>query len=289
MSTRVTSAIVSRKARENLVRLLFPSDHLVGTTSNRSAPSPILTPHARDTDRHNHSSRRRQRQEVGGTTLTEAGADHKKKHTYSQLRTAYLQLIHEMHPDKNRHKEQVAENPTQHDNGNRKSPKEDAHIKFIELKDAWEEYHKSVRIVQKHTDGTTTRSKKEQSNDDDYWEEEDNFTMFGVGCSFADSPEERDLRNEIMEQACRGWFSSGSISITEIDEQSKSREGTENVSLLQDSADTKQTSQYNAQSTIKLTDDDMFVSDDVAEITKEEDTSKRKYLIPDASKFVRKR
>ena len=277
MSTRVTSAIVSRKARENLVRLLFPSDHLVGTGGG--GPS-MLMPHARDTDRHNHKSRRRQRQEDGGASLTEASGDHKKMHTYTQLRMAYLRQVHEMHPDKNRHKEQSAADSTN-------LFKEDVHIKFIELKNAWEEYHQSVRIVQKHTDGTTS-SKNKQAADDDYLEEEDDFTMFGVGCSFADSPEERDLRNEIMEQACRGWFSSGSISIAEIDEQSKSKESTENVSFLQDSAGTtKQTSI--AQSTIKLSDDDMFVVDDKAETTRKEDTSKRKFLIPDAGKFRRKR
>ena len=35
--------------------------------------------------------------------------------------------------------------------------------------------------------------------------------MFGVGCSFADSPEERAMRDAITDQACRGWFSAGSL------------------------------------------------------------------------------
>ena len=39
-----------------------------------------------------------------------------------------------------------------------------------------------------------------------------NFTQFGVGCSFSDNEEERALRNEITDQACRGWFSSGLVS-----------------------------------------------------------------------------
>ena len=42
--------------------------------------------------------------------------------------------------------------------------------------------------------------------------EEGNFTMFGVGCSFSDNDQEKDLRNEITDQACRGWFSAGAIS-----------------------------------------------------------------------------
>ena len=51
--------------------------------------------------------------------------------------------------------------------------------------------------------------------------------MFGVGCSFDDSPEERDLRNDIMDQACRGWFSSGAIEegVVKVGMNDASRDG----------------------------------------------------------------
>jgi hypothetical protein len=35
--------------------------------------------------------------------------------------------------------------------------------------------------------------------------------MFGVGCSFSDNETERALREEITNQACRGWFSAGQL------------------------------------------------------------------------------
>ena len=45
---------------------------------------------------------------------------------------------------------------------------------------------------------------------------QNNFTMFGVGCSFSDSPTEQMHRTEIMDQASRGWFSSGQLSENNI-------------------------------------------------------------------------
>jgi hypothetical protein len=35
--------------------------------------------------------------------------------------------------------------------------------------------------------------------------------MFGVGCSFADNDQERQYRNYIMDQAARGYFTTGEI------------------------------------------------------------------------------
>jgi hypothetical protein len=68
---------------------------------------------------------------------------------------------------------------------------------------------------------------------------EANFTMFGVGCSFSDSPEERALRSEITDKACRGWFSSGEIAHT--------------------SSDTTAATQGIAETTVSLVDDDLFM------------------------------
>merc|ERR1719491_309440 len=68
---------------------------------------------------------------------------------------------------------------------------------FVELVNAWEAYEKIAKPIRKNKNA-----------------EEANFTMFGVGCSFADSPSERDYRTKIMDQACRGWFSSGSLPLS---------------------------------------------------------------------------
>ena len=67
--------------------------------------------------------------------------------------------------------------------------------------------------------------------------------MFGVGCSFADSAQERDYRNEIMDQACRGWFSSGALQSTSSINPKRNR----------------------AKKVIPLCDDDLFVFSDTKE------------------------
>lgn len=226
MSTRVTSAIASRRAREKIVRLLFPC-----------CPRPSVA--------------------VGeaSTLASESSGERTKRHSYSQIRAAYLQKVHEMHPDKS-----VAR-----DHGTLKDDNvvgKDTHQQFIELKDAWEDYHASVRTTQRHKTGENG-GKSTPNSDDEFWEEEDHFTMFGVGCSFSDNPRERDLRNEIMEQACRGWFSSGSLATGEG--YHWGRRG--NRSSDESSTESKPQ--------LKLSDDNMFV---YAETSKEESTT-RKYLV----------
>jgi len=52
--------------------------------------------------------------------------------------------------------------------------------------------------------------------------------VFGVGCSFADTPEERIRRNEIMDQACRGWFTDGYLQEPIVMEQNEERKYNEN-------------------------------------------------------------
>ena len=113
-----------------------------------------------------------------------------KRYSHLQLRMAYLQKVHIMHPDKQRLSSSTRD--------------ESAHEKFVQLQNAWEAYNISARMFRQTTHG---KSKQGENSDDD-----DNFTMFGVGCSFSDSPEERRLRGEIMEQACRGWLPSGALS-----------------------------------------------------------------------------
>jgi len=236
MSNRITSAIFSRRARENLVKILF---------GNNTSTSKSTLEGVKDIDRHSHKNRRRRRCDASNSTGTNM-----KRHSYSQLRSAYLDKVHSMHPDK------LQQNRTQN--------KEDVHIQFIELKNAWEEYHSSVRIVQRKSNDKSIQS-LDNDDDNDYWEEDgDSFTLFGVGCSFADSQAERDQRNKIMDQASRGWFSSGSISVANRNDDTKNK-----------SYDTKQ--HATATTLSQLSDDDMFISTD--QCTNEDSPIRRKHLV----------
>lgn len=104
-------------------------------------------------------------------------------YSYNDLKRAYLVRLHEIHPDKSKCKKNM-------------DPKiaENSKKLFHELNEIWNKYE----ALKKFNKGN----------------EEANFTMFGVGCSFSDNEKERLLRNQIMDQACRGWFSSGSLAAT---------------------------------------------------------------------------
>jgi hypothetical protein len=104
-------------------------------------------------------------------------------YSYHDLRKAYLERLQEIHPDKLKH--QIS----RHNCGDTTTA---LHSQFVELQNAWDKYEEVAKLMQ--------RVGKPQ---------ESNFTMFGVGCSFADSPQERARRDEITDQACRGWFSAG--------------------------------------------------------------------------------
>jgi hypothetical protein len=103
------------------------------------------------------------------------------------------------------------------------------HSRFVELQDAWACYEKVAKMMNVAKDG----------------KQEANFTMFGVGCSFSDSPQERALRSEITDQACRGWFSSGEIAHTSAD----------TTAAIKDDA-----KEGIAETTVSLVDDDLFMS-----------------------------
>jgi hypothetical protein len=196
MSSRVTSSIASRRARENLVRLLFRHnrDRPPAADATASYANPVAA--AADTD------------------LRKRNMQH---HSYSQLRVAYIERVHAMHPDK-----KLA---ASRGGGGEKSSsgEEECHAEFVELKNAWEEYRDSVRENRGgggggggygddyDDDGRRGSSSSSAEENDGDWGGGEYFTMFGVGCSFADSPEERDRRREITDQACRGWFPAGSI------------------------------------------------------------------------------
>ena len=145
----------------------------------------------------------------------------------------------------------------------------DAKLKFQQLQSVWEQYEELVKDMQrvgrkrgnKRNTSTKNLNRYHEADDgggDEYYEYDDDvignsvgemadFTQFGVGCSFSDSEQERQLRWEITDQACRGWFSSGLIPEQTISEATMMDED--------DSADARNIRQ---QSPISLIDDDMF-------------------------------
>ncbi len=132
-------------------------------------------------------------------------------YTYEELRKAYFEQVQLLHPDKNASK-MLSENetlkisrldsPMEPIEGNWKDVEDtlkrhnarNKHEEFIDLQEAWEDYHGLSKAIKK---GCKTV--------------EGDFTMFGVGCSFSDSPAEQRRRSEIMDQAGRGWFSAGQL------------------------------------------------------------------------------
>ena len=206
--TRAASAASSRQAKQELVRLLFGKQYMrKGPEAHRLLDYSI--------------------------------------YTHSQLKSAYLQRIQELHPDKRRHETLVSSSTavatsTLQDNAN---------TEFISLQAAWSRYEEFAKALTKVNNGSR----------------EADFTLFGVGCSFSDNDAERDYRAEITDQACRGWFAAGQLG-----------EGNdEDVSHQQRSTSIKQTS---------LLDDDMFVAmgqdeSESASVSKR----KTKSLIPSAA------
>ncbi len=111
------------------------------------------------------------------------------------------------------------------------------------------------------------QSTNNNKQDDDFWDDGSNkFTMFGVGCSFSDTPIEREKRNEIMEQASKGWFPSASLS----------------QSGEQCSVDHRKSTQ----SYTKLSDDDMFMQQ---QTTVEGTSTVKKTLVQENYKRRRRR
>jgi len=198
MSTRASAAVSSRRAKQELVRLLF------GAKYSRRGPEA-----------------------------------HRKldpaRYSFTDLRKAYLERLQTIHPDKLRHAaispaDAVDVNPAtaakksnNNDEKRQQSPSAPLplHGQFVELQEAWDRYEEVAKMIAR-----VGRP------------EDANFTLFGVGCSFSDSPQERAMRDEIMDQASRGWFSAGGIAETSSN--------TEDV--------------LNSNKDVPLCDDDLFVT-----------------------------
>jgi hypothetical protein len=133
-------------------------------------------------------------------------------HSYDNLRKAYIARVHQLHPDKyNSIKESSGANVNEdqefklqnwHDGVHfskiKKRPPKSRHEAFVELQEAWDAYDQISKIMR---EGSKNDGRNVQEN----------FTLFGVGCSFSDNPEESLMRAEIMDQAGKGWFSSGQL------------------------------------------------------------------------------
>ena len=166
-----------------------------------------------------------------------AGPHHKldaSLYSFSDLRKAYLERIQEIHPDKiYKDTEDVDE----------------LRYRFQELQQAWEQYEDLAKNMRAVGNGA----------------EDANFTMFGVGCSFSDTEEERELRNEITEQACKGWLSSG---LLETSTKAGGRSSNRSISVKP----------------LSLVDDDLFVDSSQVEEnpgqSREDEKPIRKNLIP---------
>lgn len=201
MSTRASAAVSSRRAKQELVRLLF------GTKYSGRGPEA-------------HSK------------LDPAG------YSFTDLRKAYLERLQTIHPDKLKHARPAPiyegtssdDEPTDTvESSWASSSQPPLHGQFVELQDAWDKYEEVAKMIARV-------GKPEDAN----------FTLFGVGCSFSDSPQERAMREEIMDQAARGWFSSGGLA-----ETSEEAASTEYINVFKTEA-------------IPLCDDDLFVTVDSA-------------------------
>jgi hypothetical protein len=170
--TRAASALLNLRSKQELVRLLFGHGHRTGPDNHRKLVD--------------HSS-----------------------YSYNDLRKAYLLQIQILHPDKRRNNPslkldddntELVSNPPKSLQTEEKAFAGAVNLaeEFVQLQNAWENYDNAFKFI-KQTNGTTTDVC------------ESNFTMFGVGCSFSDTEAERQLRNEIMDQASRGWFTAGDL------------------------------------------------------------------------------
>lgn len=161
MSTRAASATLSLRAKQDLVRVLFGAE-----LCKKGPKSHSLLDHS--------------------------------IYSYADLRSAYLERIQKLHPDKQRSQQPASLKAPQ-----RRGVEDNSQVitdasRFAELQEAWNRYELIAKV--------SKRVGKGEGRDVDT-----NFTMFGVGCSFSDTEEEREKRAKIMDEASRGWFSAGVI------------------------------------------------------------------------------
>ena len=223
MSTRAGSATASLRAKQNLVRLLFQNHSATNGTSTTgsSRGSPLISPASLTSSTSSLPWK---------NAATAAAA---ASYSYYDLRTAYLQKVQELHPDKHycRHPTSPSSSPTVPPPP---TPLPLQKSLFQQVQEAWKLFDSfakhSNQCLASSSSSSMSKSKSSSrpatASDSDStephhqrhhqhsssYEQEANFTMFGVGCSFADTEQERHYRNYIMDQASRGYFTTGEIS-----------------------------------------------------------------------------
>lgn len=182
MTTRAAAATLSLRTKEALIRILFRSSNSY-QQEQKTTFDEMLKSHGN-------------------------GKEAPTNLSYHDLKKIYLIRIHELHPDKRRGA--IDENIIGVDRKSvtRSSARESGISpctkEFVELQSAWERYESIVKAMKIEDSGSGMV-------------DEANFTMFGVGCSFADNDSERSFRDEIMDQASKGWIPSGTIAMSHTD------------------------------------------------------------------------
>ena len=123
-------------------------------------------------------------------------------YSYNELRAAYLQRVQMLHPDKlvssyGRSQQQQMQQQISLEE------KKQATRRFVDLQQAWELYEKNTNKHSK-ANGSDASSPPASCFASSF------TTLFGPS-SFWHSEKERALREIIIQQACRGWFSAGAI------------------------------------------------------------------------------
>ena len=277
MTTRAAAAATSQRAKHKLVNLLYKSRLSgKGTDAHRGLDAASYT----YTDLRNEYLKRVQLihpdkvKKDGGVGIAR-GIEGLGENSITSLADTTAESATQTPPikkswyDDTENWEQVISSSSTATIHRSNTTKIDYQDQFIELQEAWETYDKFAK------------SMKRNKNDNEMRDVQEDFTLFGVGCSFSDSMYERDKRSEIMDQASKGWFPAGALSASgnsddddDDDDDRIIKESKEGVPI------TKK---------VSLIDDDLFVeqSDHNSSSTSNELKSTRKSLVDQLKKRTR--
>jgi hypothetical protein len=158
------------------------------------------------------------------------------QYSFADLKAEYLERLQQLHPDKYQG-----------------TDRDQARATFVQLKDAWSLYEEAAKMMKKVKSGSEITA---------------NFTMFGVGCSFSDNDQERELRNAYMDQACRGWLPAGVLGTGQEDESRNPCSSGHRTDLTLGNS----TSYCASSHRISLTDDSDFIAVDSESIDRRRTT-----------------
>jgi hypothetical protein len=262
MSTRAASAATALRAKQELIRLL--SRKLPDSPVSAAASSFVVVTDCNDSSNKDNSMAAFD----GDRSSSSRRHDHHHHHSmysYNDLRSAYLERIHVLHPDKTKYQTlqdkdaAVRRQGAADDDGSissSSSSKRNHHDDFVALQVAWKRYDVFVKSSLLENNNSIDKNGTSSNNTNGGFTE-GSFTMFGVGCSFSDNETERALREEITNQACRGWFSAGQLEPEVASSSGKSNDDDDDDKTM---STTLKTTKGDDASRILLSDgDDMFV------------------------------